>query len=177
MTTKRTYRAASCPTSWDSSIQATPRPPTNVAADPSRGRRCVLPPDCTAAPVTNTPRASGRVPRFYKIGAEPRVQWRGGQAARPPRQGCRLDWGRVGCSARGLVAEGTLGRCALYSRRLMSLFVVQVEVSMGVLWESPRDDPRQARVRQEALETLERIKIQAMLWSSAEKTSSRSGSA
>jgi hypothetical protein len=56
----------------------------------------------------------------------------------------------------------------------MSLFVVQVEVSMGVLWESPRYDPRQAR---EALETLERIKIQAMLWSSAEKNSSRSGSA
>ncbi|KAF8531170.1 hypothetical protein JB92DRAFT_3105602 [Gautieria morchelliformis] len=47
----------------------------------------------------------------------------------------------------------------------------KVEVSMSVLWESPRDDPRQACVRQKALETLERIKIQVRLWSSAEKNS------
>ncbi|KAF8589963.1 hypothetical protein K439DRAFT_1628171 [Ramaria rubella] len=52
----------------------------------------------------------------------------------------------------------------------------KIEVSMSVLWESPREDPRQMRARRETLETLQTVTGQVSLWSAAEKNARNANS-
>ncbi|KIJ27411.1 hypothetical protein M422DRAFT_271395 [Sphaerobolus stellatus SS14] len=45
----------------------------------------------------------------------------------------------------------------------------KIEVGMSVLWESPREDPRQIRLRLEAVGTLQVVDKQIALWTAANK--------
>lgn len=47
---------------------------------------------------------------------------------------------------------------------------------MSMLWESPRDDPRQDRARREALETLRLVEEQIALWTTAAEMKESSSS-
>ena len=45
----------------------------------------------------------------------------------------------------------------------------KVEVNLAVLWEGPRDDPQQVRVRDEVVGVAESILGQVRLWTDAER--------
>lgn len=46
---------------------------------------------------------------------------------------------------------------------------MQIEVSLAVLWEGPRDDPAQVKMRAQVVRTVEEIVGQIDLWLKAEE--------
>ena len=53
--------------------------------------------------------------------------------------------------------------------RNLTIFIIQIEVSLAVLWEGARDNPAQLRARKEVIDLVQTVQKQIQLWTQADK--------
>lgn len=76
----------------------------------------------------------------------------------------------IGDALKAALAELAQKVCSSWIVLPSRLTRVQIEVSVAVLWEGPRDDPAQVRARAEVVADMTRIEEQVEMWTDAERS-------